>query len=80
MAKKRSNWRKEKARDATPKERAYRAALNRENRKRGTYGNGDGLDVSHSKSGGRGTTKLEKASSNRARKPSNWRGNKKRGK
>lgn len=77
-AKKRSNWRKEKARDATPKERAYRARLNRENRKRGTYGNGDGLDVSHAKSGGRGKTKLEAASKNRARKPKGWRGNKKR--
>ena len=63
-AKKRSNWRKEKARDATPKERAYRAALNRYNRKMGTYGNGDGLDASHK--GGR-IAGFEKASSNRAR-------------
>ena len=28
-----------------------RAALNKENRKRGTYGNGDGKDVSHTKNG-----------------------------
>ena len=41
-----------------------RVALNRENRKRGTYGNGDGKDVSHTKCGG---TVLEQASSNRAR-------------
>ena len=41
-----------------------RVELNRENRKRGTYGNGDGKDVSHCKGGG---TVLEKASSNRAR-------------
>lgn len=41
-----------------------RVALNRENRKRGTYGNGDGKDVSHTKCG---NTVLEKASSNRAR-------------
>jgi hypothetical protein len=41
-----------------------RVALNKENRKRGTYGNGDGKDVSHKKCGG---TTLEKASSNRAR-------------
>ena len=41
-----------------------RAALNRENRKRGTYGNGDKLDVSHKQGGG---TKLEGQSKNRAR-------------
>ena len=33
------------------KAKKYRAALNRFNRKKGTYGNGDGLDASHS--GGR---------------------------
>lgn len=38
-----------------------RVELNAENRKRGTYGNFDGLDVSHTKSG----TKLQKASVNR---------------
>jgi len=42
-----------------------RAALNKENRKRGTYGNGDGKDVSHKKNG---KTFLEAASKNRARK------------
>ena len=41
-----------------------RVELNRENRKRGTYGNGDGMDVSHKKDG---STVLEKASKNRAR-------------
>jgi hypothetical protein len=41
-----------------------RVELNRENRKRGTYGNGDGMDVSHKKDG---STFLEKASKNRAR-------------
>ena len=41
-----------------------RVELNRENRKRGTYGNGDGKDVSHKKDG---STILEKASKNRAR-------------
>lgn len=34
-----------------PKEVAKRVELNRENRKRGTYGNGDGLDLSHTKKG-----------------------------
>jgi len=41
-----------------------RVELNRENRKRGTYGNGDGKDVSHKKDG---STVLEKTSKNRAR-------------
>ena len=41
-----------------------RVELNRENRKRGTYGNGDGKDVSHKKDG---STVLEEASKNRAR-------------
>ena len=42
-----------------------RVELNRENHKRGTYGNGDGKDVSHKKDG---STTLEIASKNRARK------------
>ena len=41
-----------------------RTSLNKENRRRGTYGNGDKLDVSHKKGGG---TKLEAQSKNRAR-------------
>lgn len=41
-----------------------RVELNRINRKAGTYGNGDGKDVSHKKCGG---TTMEKASTNRAR-------------
>ena len=41
-----------------------RTKLNAENRKRGTYGNGDKLDVSHKQGGG---TKLEGQSKNRAR-------------
>ena len=40
-----------------------RAELNKENRKRGTYGNGDGKDVSHSKNG---KTRLMIQSKNRA--------------
>ena len=40
-----------------------RAELNKENRKRGTYGNGDGKDVSHTKSG---KTRLQIQSKNRA--------------
>ena len=50
--------------DAKPNQIKKRVELNRENRKRGTYGNGDGKDVSHKKDG---STVLEKASKNRAR-------------
>ena len=55
----------QKAYDARPMQIKKRAALNKENRKRGTYGNGDGKDVSHKKNG---KTFLEAASKNRARK------------
>jgi len=41
-----------------------RSELNKLNRKAGTYGNGDGKDVSHKKDG---STFMEKASKNRAR-------------
>jgi len=51
--------------DASKLQIAKRTKLNKENRKRGTYGNGDGKDVSHKKNG---STFLEKASKNRARK------------
>ena len=51
--------------DGTKLQISKRSALNKENRKRGTYGNGDGKDVSHKKNG---KTFLEKASTNRARK------------
>ena len=47
-----------------PAQKKKRASLNAENRKRGTYGNGDKLDVSHKQGGG---TKLEGQSANRAR-------------
>ena len=43
--------------DAKPNQIKKRVELNRENRKRGTYGNGDGKDVSHKKDG---STVLEK--------------------
>jgi hypothetical protein len=45
-----------------PKKR--RALLNKINRKKGTYGNGDGLDNSHTS---KGKTVKEKASKNRRR-------------
>ena len=54
----------QKAYDSSQLQIRKRATLNKENRKRGTYGNGDGKDVSHKKDG---STVLEKASKNRAR-------------
>ncbi len=48
------------------KRKKYRAELNRYNRKKGTYGNGDGKDASHKNGKIKG---FEKASDNRARKP-----------
>jgi hypothetical protein len=42
-----------------------RVELNRINRNNGTYGNGDGLDVSHQSDG---TTRMEDQSVNRGRK------------
>ena len=50
--------------DKKPKARKRRAALNKINRAKGTYGNRDGLDNSHTS---RGRTVKEKASANRRR-------------
>ena len=50
--------------NATPKAKKRRAELNKINRKAGTYGNGDGLDNSHTS---KGKTVKEKAASNRKR-------------
>ena len=50
--------------NAKPSEVKRRTKLNAENRRRGTYGNGDNLDVSHKQGGG---TKLEAQAKNRAR-------------
>ena len=59
---------------ATEKRKNYRAELNKANRDAGTYGNGDGLDMSHTKSG-----KLvkEKPKTNRGRNGSNGKSSKK---
>lgn len=59
---------------ATTERKKYRAELNRENRKRGTYGNGDGKDVSHKKNG---KTTLESQKTNRGRQGSNGKSTKK---
>lgn len=59
---------------ATEKRKNYRVELNKANRNAGTYGNGDGLDMSHTKSG-----KLvkEKAKTNRGRNGANKKSTKK---
>ncbi len=43
----------------------YRSLLNKKNRENGTYGNGDGMDVSHQNDG---STKSESESTNRGRR------------
>jgi hypothetical protein len=59
---------------ATPERVNYREELNRSNRNRGTYGNHDGLDVSHTK---KGSLILERAKANRARNGQNGKSSKK---
>ena len=63
------NYKKEYADyHSSPAKIKYRAKLNAYNRKKGTYGNGDGLDASHK--GGR-IAGFEKQSINRSRKKNN---------
>jgi len=50
---------------STDDRKEYRAGLNKENRERGTYGNGDGKDVSHKS---RTRTRMQSQSKNRADK------------
>ena len=50
--------------NAKPGPKKRRAELNKINRQKGTYGNGDGMDNSHTS---KGKTVKEKASSNRKR-------------
>ena len=47
MAAKRDYKREYRLYQSSKKMKKYRARLNRYNRRRGTYGNGDGLDASH---------------------------------
>ena len=59
---------------SSSKRRKYRSDLNKANRKAGTYGNGDGKDMSHTK---KGKLVREKASKNRARNGANGKSAKK---
>lgn len=47
MAKKRNYAREYRLFNSSPEKRKYRAELNKYNRDRGTYGNGDNKDASH---------------------------------
>ena len=57
-----------------PKRVKYRQELNKANRDAGTYGNGDGMDMSHTKIGG---MVKENMMSNRARNGQNGKSTKK---
>tara|TARA_R110000868_G_scaffold404243_2_gene682205 strand:+ start:1530 stop:1817 length:288 start_codon:yes stop_codon:yes gene_type:complete len=57
-----------------PKRVNYREDLNQANRKAGTYGNGDGKDMSHTKAG---SMVAENMKSNRARNGQNGKSSKK---
>lgn len=59
---------------ASKKRVNYREELNKANRQAGTYGNGDGLDMSHTKSG---RVVKENMKSNRARNGHNGKSTKK---
>jgi hypothetical protein len=59
---------------ATPERKRYRAELNKANRDAGTYGNGDGKDVSHTK---KGSLVMERMKANRARNGRNKKSTKK---
>lgn len=59
---------------ATEKRKNYRVELNKANREAGTYGNGDGLDMSHTKSG---RLVKERMKANRGRNGHNGKSSKK---
>lgn len=59
---------------ATAERKKYRAELNKKNRDAGTYGNKDGKDMSHTKSG---KLVLESSKTNRARNGQNKKSTKK---
>lgn len=59
---------------ASPERKRYRAQLNKANRSAGTYGNKDGVDMSHTKSGSLVREAMKK---NRARNGHNGKSTKK---
>jgi len=51
---------------ASPKAKKQRARNNKANRDAGTYGNGDGKDIAHTKPGAKGGTFKQSPSKNRS--------------
>jgi hypothetical protein len=67
VVKKKRNYKKEYANyHSKPAVKKRRALNNKANRDSGTYGNGDGKDVAHSKPKAKGSTKLQSPSKNRS--------------
>lgn len=62
------DYSKEKEYQSSPERKKYRAKLNKYNRERGTYGNGDGKDASHDKNGKIGGFEDESKNRGRAEK------------
>jgi len=60
------DYSKEAAYHATEKAKKQRARNNKANRDAGTYGNGDGIDIAHSKPGARGKTFKQSPAKNRS--------------
>jgi len=67
VKKKKRNYKKEYANyHKKPAAKKQRARNNAANRTAGTYGNGDGLDIAHSKPKARGSIKKQSKSANRS--------------
>lgn len=65
--KKKRNYKKEyKNYHSKPAAKKQRARNNKANRDAGTYGNGDGKDIAHSKPKAKGETKKQSPSKNRS--------------
>lgn len=65
--KKKRNYRKEYDNyHASDKAKKQRARNNKANRDKGTYGNGDGKDIAHTKAGAKGKTFKQSPSKNRS--------------
>ena len=61
------NYKKEyESYHSKPKAKRQRARNNKANRDAGTYGNGDGKDIAHTKPGAKGKTFKQSASANRS--------------
>ena len=61
------NYKQEyKTSQSSKKAKQQRARNNKANRDAGTYGNGDGVDIAHTKPGARGKTFKQAASKNRS--------------